>query len=58
MEFELHSRMRSIHLAKFAYDNDASCSWVDEPPDFLVNTPVNGVTVLYQINKARHDGIP
>lgn len=33
-------------LAKFAYDNKLACNWVDEPPDFLIATLTNNVTIL------------
>ena len=33
-------------LAKYAYDSNSSCKWVDEPPDFLVNAIANDVTIL------------
>ena len=29
------------NLAKFSYENNVSCNWVDEPPDFLINSLVN-----------------
>ena len=33
-------------IVKFVYVNDVSCNWVDEPPDFVVSTLVNDVTIL------------
>lgn len=33
-------------LAKYAFENEVSISWVDEPPDLLVNAIVNDVTIL------------
>lgn len=33
-------------LAKFAYDNNIFCNWVNEPPDFLANGLANNETIF------------
>ena len=33
-------------LVKFAFDNNVSCNWVDEPPNFLVFALANNVIIM------------